>query len=282
MSVDPGFARVWQLLSQRADAMYTFRDWTTGSMRAIEELPVGCYVLVLPRLTRDLGWCPVITLDDTARARFTYIHPAVIQPVSVDKPVVVGHALERNGRRASHDIGRRRPGVRCIDGEIVLDARWGHDGGECSGHCSGSWIRIAVDPIKLGCILQFAAYEGDVVCCERAAHRSVATAYILQYAFGRRINWNHAATWRECEVEPRCRFGQDGVSALWSSFRAIPQRVNPCRLLQYALGLPGCLVPFDTHYMPHTDELNLRSAVPNYELTQASNLVSALPEMDEQ
>ena len=141
---------------------------------------------------------------------------------------------------------------------------------------------IARDPLRLGYILKFAAFEGDLVCCDYAAHPSVATAYILQYAFGRRINWNHAAKYRDCEVEPRCHFGQLGVSAFWSSFRAIPQRVNPCRLLQYALGLPGCLVPFDTHYMPHTDELNLRSAVPNYELTQESNLVSALPEMDEQ
>ena len=77
-----GFARVAKLISDRSDAKYIFKDWQAGSLRAVEELSVGTYVLALPRVERDLRWCPKVTLDATEHARFTYIHPQVIQPVA--------------------------------------------------------------------------------------------------------------------------------------------------------------------------------------------------------
>ena len=77
-----GFARVAKLISDRSDAKYIFKDWQAGSLRAVEELSVGTYVLALPRVERDLRWCPIVTLDATEHARFPYIHPQAIQPVA--------------------------------------------------------------------------------------------------------------------------------------------------------------------------------------------------------
>ena len=67
-----------KLISDRSDAKYIFKDWQAGSLRAVEELSVGTYVVALPRVVRDLRWCPIITLDATEHARFTYIHPHVL------------------------------------------------------------------------------------------------------------------------------------------------------------------------------------------------------------
>ena len=112
-----GFARVAKLISDRSDAKYIFKDWQAGNVRAVEELSVGTYVLALPRVDRDLRWCPIVTLDATEHARFTYIHPQVLQPVVTQKPVVVGHTKDRNRRPLSHDIGPKEPGVRSADGK---------------------------------------------------------------------------------------------------------------------------------------------------------------------
>ena len=251
-----GFARVAKLISDRSDAKYIFKDWQAGNVRAVEELSVGTYVLALPRVDRDLRWCPIVTLDATEHARFTYIHPQVLQPVVTQKPVVVGHTKERNGRPPSHDIGPKEPGVRSADGKVVLDARWrGHgdddDHETCSGYCLKLWTNIASDPERLGFILKFAACEGELVCCNRCVHRSVASAMILHHAFGRTVDWQHAACPRQCRLTPRCVAGQDAVNILWSSFRQLPHRVNPRKLLAYKLALPGCLYPFDAYDLPN-------------------------------
>ena len=272
-----GFARVDKLISDRADAKYIFKDWQAGSLRAVEELSVGTYVLALPRVERDLRWCPIVTLDATEHARLTYIHHRVIQPVATQKPIVVGHTKKRNGAPPSHDIGPTQPGVRAINETVVLDARWrgyGDDDHEtCSGYCLKLWTNIASDPERLGFILKFAAREGELVCCNRGVHRSVASAKILHRAFGRTVDWQYAARPRQCRLTPRCVAGQDAVNILWSSFRQLPHRVNPCKLLAYKLALPGCLYPFDAYHLPNSETVQLRNSVADKELRDDSPLL---------
>ena len=285
-----GFARVAKLISDRSDAKYIFKDWQAGSLRAVEELSVGTYVLALPRVDQDLRWCPIITLDATEHARFTYIHPKVLQPVVTQKPVVVGHTRERNGRPPSHDIGPEEPGVRSADGKVVLDARWRGYGDDddhetCSGYCLKLWTNIATDPERLGFILKFAAWEGECVCCNCSAHRSVASANILHHAFGRQIDWQHATRRRQCRLTPRCVAGQDAVNILWSSFRQLPHRVNPRKLLAYKLALPGCLYPFDAYYLANSESVEQREFVADDELQYVSPFAAegvAKPELSNQ
>ena len=45
-----GFARVAELIGDRSDAKYLFKDWQAGSLRAVEELPVGTYALALSEI----------------------------------------------------------------------------------------------------------------------------------------------------------------------------------------------------------------------------------------
>ena len=134
-----GFARVAKLISDRSDAKYIFKDWQAGSLRGVEELYVGTFVLALPRVEQDLCWRPIVALDATEHARLTYIHPHVLQPIGKQKPVVVGHTKERGGYPPSHDIGPTQPGVIIMNETVVLDARWrGYGDGDhetFSGYC---------------------------------------------------------------------------------------------------------------------------------------------------
>ena len=182
-----------------------WKGWHGSSMSAVEELPIRTRVLALPRGKADLGWCPVITLGEGGHARFTYIHPQVIKPLVSQKEVRIGHVMWRGRDPPTHDLGWANPGVRAMGGRVVLDARWSgygdgkrRGGKSCSGYCPFFWSSIARNPELMGFILQFAAREGDIVCCNYGAHRSVATANILQIAFARRVNWKHASPFRCC------------------------------------------------------------------------------------
>ena len=127
------------------------------------------------------------------------------------------------------------------------------------------WSSIARNPELMGFILQFAAREGDIVCCNYGAHRSVATANILQIAFARRVNWKHASPFRCC---PFCVRPEEWSipDLLWDAFRGLPHRVNPCRLLAYKLALPGCLHPFEGYYLPNSESSDSSTLVKDQEL----------------
>ena len=202
-----------------------WKGWHGSSMSAVEELPICTHVLALPRGKADLGRCPVITLDDSGHARFTCIHPQVIKPLVSQKEVLVGHAKRRGSSPPTHYLGRENPGVRAMQGSVVLDARWrGYGDGKwrggksCSGYCPWFWISIARNPEIMGFILQFAAREGDIVCCNYGVHRSVAAANILQCAFGRPVEWRHASPFRRCPCcVPPAELSIPGL--LWDAFR---------------------------------------------------------------
>ena len=67
--------------------------------------------------------------------------------------------------------------------------------------------------------------------------------------------------------------GQDVVNILWPSFRQLPHRVNPCKLLAYKLALPGCLYPFDAYHLPNSETVQLRKSVADEELRDDSPLL---------
>ena len=250
----------------------SWKGWHGSSMSAVEELPIHTRVLALPRRKADLGWCPVITPGEGGHARFTYIHPQVIKPLVSQKEVRIGHVMWRGRDPPTHDLGWANPGVRAMGGRVVLDARWrGYGDGKrrggksCSGYCPFFWSSIARNPQLMGFILEFAAREGDIVCCNYGAHRSVATANILQIAFARRVNWKHASPFRCCSfcVRPEEWSIPD---LLWDAFRGLPHRVNPCRLLAYKLALPGCLHPFEGYYLPNSESSDSSTLVKDQEL----------------
>ena len=89
-----GFARVAKLISDRSDAKYIFKDWQAGNLRAVEELSVGTYVLALPRVDRDLRWCPIVTLDATEHARF-YIYTSSSPSACRDTEASCGRSYQR-------------------------------------------------------------------------------------------------------------------------------------------------------------------------------------------
>ena len=79
--------------------------------------------------------------------------------------------------------------------------------------------------------------------------------------------------------------GQDAVNILWSSFRQLPHRVNPCKLLAYKLALPGCLYPFDAYYLANSESVERREFVADDELQYVSPFAAegvAMPELSNQ
>ena len=131
----------------------SWKGWHGSSMSAVEELPIHTRVLALPRGKADLGWCPVITLGEGGHARFTYIHPQVIKPLVSQKEVLIGHVLRRGRHPPTHDLGWANPGVRAMQGRVVLDARWRGDGDgkrrggkSCSGYCLFFGVALPATP----------------------------------------------------------------------------------------------------------------------------------------
>ena len=79
--------------------------------------------------------------------------------------------------------------------------------------------------------------------------------------------------------------GQDAVNILWSSFRQLPHRVNPRKLLAHKLALPGCLYPFDAYYLANSESVERREFVADDELQYVSPSAAegvAMPELSNQ
>ena len=76
--------------------------------------------------------------------------------------------------------------------------------------------------------------------------------------------------------------GNEALNILWSPFHELPHPVNPCKLLAYKLALPGCLYPFEECYLPNSESVDLRTLVPDQELTAASRFLKKSPAPDEE
>ena len=241
-----GFARVYRCAS---DYPSCFNGYTRGNLEGIAQLPVDTRVLVLPRLPQDIGWSPVVYLDNTQRrAYFTWMHPDCVQLYGhtwAAATIVIGHVRERGEKAASHPylerpiiLGTRRCGR---TNGLVLDARWDDPydayNPRCSGHCVAVCQAIAGNSFRMGAVIEFAAYlEEGVVFCRHAKHRSVAVGNILRYFFHRVVSFEEA--FRRKWV---CRHCNDLISdgslpAIADAMRTLPYG-NGGRSLVDALGL---------------------------------------------
>ena len=235
-----GLARVFRLAS---DYPVSFRDWVSANCEDVEELPVDKYVLLLPSIKSDLGWAPVITHGDFG-ARFTWVHPdcvSLVDHASLGGVILVGHTDERGPYPPSHCIGMRAPGVRIFNEELVLDARWKgrgeNDSDDCSGYCTSTCIDFARDAVRVADVLTFAIHcRSGLICCNRAKHRSVAAAQILQHVFHRRVNYSYAARQRcaQCCGRP----AHANIHEIYMALRSLPNMTKRNDLLAYHLRLP--------------------------------------------
>ena len=246
MAMAYGFAKVYRCAN---DYPSCFFGYTRDNLEGIDQLPVNSNVLVLPRLPEDIGWSPVVYLDNTqGRACFTWLHPDCVQlyeHTGPDATIVIGHVKERNVKRPSHPHLKRprRVGVRRCErtGDLLLDARWHDDydnyNTRCRGHCVEVCQATARNPDRMAALIQFAAcLEGGVVFCNHAKHRSVAIGNILQYFFHRIVSFEEAF-----ERRRRCRHCNDLMSesrltAIAQALRSLPSG-NGGRPLVDVLGL---------------------------------------------
>ena len=224
--------------------------WRQPDMDGVEELPVGCCVIRLSAIDEDLGWAPVVYISPySERACFTWVHPQCLvldSDPQLLEPIRVGHVKDRNKTTASHPSFKwckPRGSVGYASNTHYLDARFEDNvsfdsESSCSGHCFPLCCETAGSSNRMAVILRFAALrKGGLVFCSRGKHRSVAAANILEFVFGRRIDYG------TCYYPPRncheCgdRMTSGRVFALLQAMRALPR--DPSGLqLAVVLGLP--------------------------------------------
>ena len=122
-----GLATIYRRAS---DYPRSFMGFNRTHLAGVEELPLGCTVLLLPLLPEDIGWAPVVYVKCaiSRRACFTWVHPDCIQMMDtrLDGIVEIGHVEERGDYEPSHPHLRSNqgPGVGRYEGRLHLDARW--------------------------------------------------------------------------------------------------------------------------------------------------------------
>jgi hypothetical protein len=242
-----GLAKVFRRASQYPASFAGFR---THHVHQVTDIPVGLTVFCLPMLETDCGWkAVIITVEQEARmrSRLTWVHPQCLRalPQLGTRPQVgVQHTEKRGRREPSIDIGPRQVGVRALNGELVLDARWdftqGREDSECTGHCYALCKSLVTHDIAFAIVMQFAenirSHKVGHVCCHRGKHRSVAAANVLDICFSLAVNMDNAATER-CHQCCKCRV-MDHASALMRALRELPVLAYaPDRSLARALKL---------------------------------------------
>ena len=224
----------------------SFRGWNANDCGDVEELPVGTYVIVLRGERSDIGWLPVVVNDERGKARFTLVHPQsvrVFHDSELGGQITVGHTCYRGRHRPAPDLGdfgqrERTCGVLEVNEQLVLDARWTGRGQTdtpgCSGFCASVCAETAKDADRVGDILNFAARRRQgIIVCERAKHRSVSAAKILELVCRRQVDYSYA-------VRPRCdrcckKKVEDDLNVIWNALRNLPTETNSTVLLFDAL-----------------------------------------------
>ena len=226
----------------------SFIGCCANEMEHVVDLAIGTVVYVLPSRIDDNGWTPIIYARWIDRAGFrsrrearrAWIHPNVwryLPMPAASADVTVGHTAARGRNPASHDIGDEDPGVRLHGGVLVLDARWSGRGRNnpknCSGFCSSYIWHAAGNAERMAHILDFASMRRKgVVACERATHRSVSAAKILELSFHRCINWSFATRRGVCSS---CT--APNSDSVLDAMRHLPLVAADTDLLSYHLGL---------------------------------------------
>ena len=182
------------------------------------------------------------------RSRLTWMHPQCLRalPQLGTRPQVgVQHTKRRRRRDPSIDIGPEQVGVRTLNGELILDARWeftqGREDVECTGHCYTLCKSLVTQDMAFAIVMQFAEcirnHNVGHICCHRGKHRSVAAANVLQICFGLAVNMDSAA--RERCHQCCNRRVVDNTSELIRAIRDLPVLAfAPDRSLARALRLP--------------------------------------------
>ena len=209
-------------------------------------------VFCLPMTEADCGWRAVIiniNRETHLRSRLAWMHPQCLRalPNLGARPQLDVHHTEKRGmKKASIDIGPEQPGVRTLDGRLILDARWrfaqGREDLDCTGHCLELCESLATHELSCAMVIEFAErirnYEVGHICCVRGKHRSVAAANILQICFNLAVNM-------DCAARERChkccnRRVIDNAASLFQAFRRLPQlAIVHARSLPHTLRLPA-------------------------------------------
>ena len=228
-----------------------FINYRAHHCAQVTDIPAGQIVFCLPFIDSDVDWRAVIlniVLDETEYARLTWVHPGCLRPLgsrNMQPNIKVELTEGRGSTRQSIDIVPVSTGVRDVDDELVLDARWGfplpRSTRECTGHCFGLCHSVIQEPECFAAILRFAAaLQGrrmGHVCCAHAKHRSVAAANILRLCFGVSVDFQLAT----CDRSDRCCRERAAVHVpdlLWA-LRSLPVlSANASRSLAHALRLP--------------------------------------------
>ena len=230
-----------------------------SSRYEVSELVIGSTktspVLVLPRLPLqfegDRYFIPVIALDPSRLAFFTYVHEECLDVdhrlSGSDREHVgrirVGHVCNRKEKPATHLPPMLSSDMRCYrTGRLVLDARWrgGQGIGFCKGYCHALVDALCRDRKRMGDILLFASHaEGGDVVCSYAAHRSVAAGEFLRVFFGREVDFTEA-THDNCSCGRRAVDYKDELNIALrylgrEAFQCHPNKNSPLLIYIYIL-----------------------------------------------
>ena len=247
-SVPYGLAKVER---QASSFPSHFTNYKAHHCAQVTDIPVGQIVFCLPFIDSDADWRAVIlnvVMDETEYARLAWVHPGCLRPLgseNVQPSVKVELTEGRGSTRQSIDIGPVATGVRDVNDELVLDARWGvplpRSTQECTGHCFSLCHSVIQEPECFAAILRFAAaLQGrrvGYVCCAHAKHRSVAAANLLRLCFGVSVDFRLAT----CDRSDRCcrKRAADHVPHLLRALRSLPVlSVTASRSLAHILRLP--------------------------------------------
>ena len=228
-----------------------FINYRAHHCAQVTDIPAGQIVFCLPFIDSDVHWRAVIlnvVMGETEYARLSWVHPDCLRPLGSEnvQPIVKVGLTEGRGRTSrSIDIGRVATGVREVNDELVLDARWRvplpRSTQECTGHCLSLCHSVIQEPECFATILRFAAAVRGRrlahVCCAHAKHRSVAAANLLRLCFGVSVDFGLAIRDRS---DGCCRErAADHVPCLLGALRSLPVlSVTASRSLAHILRLP--------------------------------------------
>jgi hypothetical protein len=228
-----------------------FTDYKVHHCAQMTDIPVGQIVFCLPFINSDADWRAVIlniVVEEIEYARLAWVHPGCLRPLgsgNMPTSVTVELTEGRGSTEQSIDIGPAVTGVRDVNDDLVLDARWKapfpRSTRECTGHCFSLCHSVIQEPECFAAILRFAAaLQGrrtGRVCCAHAKHRSVAAANILRLCFGVNVDFSLATKDRSANC---CRKrAADNVTHLLRALRFLPELSDDAsRSLAHILGLP--------------------------------------------
>lgn len=229
-----------------------FHGFQAHHCARVTDVPVGQIVFCLPFIASDVDWRAVILsiiIGDIEYARLTWIHPECLEPLGPKKrhdAICVDLTVGRGNGGPSIQIDEdSRTGVKEVEGDLVLDARWpmrfGRVSRDCTGHCFAMCRSVLTEPSCFASILRFAAAlrvrTKGRVCCHHGKHRSVAAANILMLLFEVDADFSLASKDRTRHCCDH-RAGDDIIGML-SALRELPEiSGDVSRPLAFILGLP--------------------------------------------